>query len=339
MRRTVFAAACALAVLAFISCGERERYIPPPAGSYSRVVLVTQTGTPEGPAEAMVRALQRELDYYTKNEFQFGVKLVPAAKLEEEIPVKNMVLFGLVNQGKIGSYIQQFIGADGVAAVYAGKAGVFKKMDYPVDGQLTLIVTAGSNAELVRIAEEEGPIIRDIIEDANRERLRGFLLRSEDRETERIMRAKYGFGLRVPVDYSLNQDRPEVPGIEIINPNPDRGISVTYREWPAAEVSLADSSKLYDWRADYAYKMYDKDVMRRELVRFSAAQIGPYPAVRMEGYWENSVEAYGGVFVAFFVADRVRSRLWMIDGVVFAPGRDKHEYVRELHAVAETFRL
>ena len=86
-------------------------------------------------------------------------------------------------------------------------------------------------------------------------------------------------------------------------------------------VSLADSSELYELRADVAFKLFDQYVMRRDLVKFVESQLGPYPAVRMDGYWESSVEPAGGSFVSFFVADRVKSRIWLIDCLVYAPGQ------------------
>ncbi len=341
MKRIRLLRSCIVATLAFaaLSCGTRDAYLAPPAGSYSNVVLVTESGKIEGPSEAMVRTLQHELDFYTKMEYQFNVKIVPAAELEEEIPSKNMVLFGIVNQGSIGGYIRQFIGDAAAGDVLAGRASIFKKMDYPVKGQLTLIVTAASNEDLARAAEAEGEIIRGIIEEENRERLRESLLRKENLDVERLLRARYGFTLRVPAEYALNQERPEVPGVELLNPTPNRMLSVSWRRFERGEASLADSSALFDVRAEFAYRMYDKDVMRRELVKFRETRLGPYEAIRMDGYWESSVAAYGGSFVAFFVVDRVTSRLWLIDCVVYAPGTDKNELLRELYALAETFRL
>jgi hypothetical protein len=59
----------------------------------------------------------------------------------------------------------------------------------------------------------------------------------------------------------------------------------------------------------------------------------------MDGYWESSVDMYGGPFICFFVHDRVRGKIWMIDALVYAPGFDKHTLLREAVAVAETFRV
>ncbi len=321
------------------SCGNRQAYFAPPAGSYSSVVLVTDTGKLEGPTVEMMRTLQHELDYYTKNEIQFKVRLVPAYQFEKEIPAKNMVLFGIVNQGRIGSIIEQFIGPSGRRGVLEGKYSIFEKMDSPVEGQLTIIVTAASNDDLARVAKNQGEIIRNIIENGNRLRLRDYLLKGENVDLEKLLRGRYGFTIRIPDVFELDEERPEIPGVSLIHPEPPRVLSISSHSFAKEAVSLADSNEFYKLRSDFAFKQFDKYVMRRDLVKFMVTQLGPYRAVRMDGYWESSVEPAGGSFICFFVADRVKSRIWLIDCLVYAPGQDKHELLRELIAIAETFKL
>ena len=85
--------------------------------------------------------------------------------------------------------------------------------------------------------------------------------------------------------------------------------------------------------------MYDKDVMRKDLVFYSEDKLGQYNTIKMDGYWENSQDLFGGPFTCYFIHDRNRSKLWMVDCLVYAPGFSKHIMLRELRAVAETFRF
>jgi hypothetical protein len=226
-----------------------------------------------------------------------------------------------------------------VRGVLEGRYSIFNKMDSPVSGQLTMIVTATSNDGLVRVAKEQGEVVRNIIEEANRQRLRDFLLEKENTNLETALKERYGFTLRIPSVYQLDEERPEVPGVSIIHTEPPRVISISWFPSAKETLSVADSNELYKRRSEFSFKMFDKYVMRRDLVSFREAQLGPYRAVRMDGYWESSVEAAGGVFVCFFILDPVRSRVWLVDCLVYAPGQNKHELLRELIAIAETFRL
>jgi hypothetical protein len=321
------------------SCGSQGGpFNAPPAGSYSGVVLVTETGKIEGPTAEMVNALQHELDFYTKNELQFRVRVVPAYEFEKEIPAKNMMIFGIVNQGKIGGIIEQFIGPSGSRGVLQGKYSVFKKMDSPVKGQLTIVVTGVSSDDLALAAREQGAVLRSILEDGNRERLRESMLKQgENASLETRLKDRYGFSFRIPNVYKLDQERPEIPGVSLIHSEPPRVLSVSWRAFGKGTVSLADSNELYRFRSDVSFKLFDKYIMRRDLVKFTATRLGAYEAVRMDGYWESSVTAAGGSFACYFVADGVKSRVWLVDCLVYAPGQDKNELLREAIAFAETF--
>ena len=78
--------------------------------------------------------------------------------------------------------------------------------------------------------------------------------------------------------------------------------------------------------------------MDRDKVRFRYERFGPYTAIKMAGYWYNDDDIVGGYFETFFVHDDIQNLLWAVDCLTYAPGRSKHPLVRELRAVAETFR-
>ena len=334
---TLVAALLGCIILLVPSCGNRSLFIPP--GSYSNIVLVTETGEPGGMNDAIIRTLQHPVDYYSKLEIQFRLRMVSSFDFDNEPPTKNMVIFGVVRQGRTGQIIENFIGTKSVRKVLEGKNHVFQRMDYPVKGQLTVIVTASSPDGLRKVTEEKGQLIRDIIEKANRERLRENLLAREKIETASDQKIKYGFTIRVPDEYRLNRDWGDLPGIELMRDYPHRGVTISWLSWNKKSLTAADSTALYDFRSKVVFKIHDKEVMRPELVSWSMDEFGPYTAVRMDGYWESSVDMFGGPFICFFVHDRVRGKIWMVDALVYAPGFDKHTLLREAVAVAETFRI
>ncbi len=324
-------------VLLVPSCGNRAIFVPP--GSYSTIVLVTESGEPGGRNDYIIKALQHPIDYYSKLEIQFRLRMISAYDFDREPPTKNMVIYGVVREGRTGQLIENFIGTNSVRKVLEGKSHVFKRMDYPVKGQLTVIVTASSPEMLRIVTDEKGQLIRDIIETANRERLRANLLLRENTEAARDLKIKYGFAMRIPDDYKVNRDWGDLPGIEIMRDYPHRGITISWHSWDKKTLATADSTMLYDFRSKVVYRIHDKEVMRPELVSWSFGEFGPYNAVRMDGYWESSVDMYGGPFICFFIHDRVRAKIWMVDCLVYAPGFNKHTLLREAIAVAESFRM
>jgi hypothetical protein len=337
MRSRVILISLLAAAVLFESCGSRAIFIPP--GSYSNIVLVTETGEPGGINDDIIRTLQHPVDYYSKLEIQFKLRMISAYDFDREPPTKNMVIYGVARQGRTGQLIENFIGTNSVRKVLEGKNHVFKRMDYPVKGQLTVIVTASSPERLRKVTSENGHLIREIIEKANRERLRDNLLARENTETSSDLHIKYGFRLRIPDEYKLNRDWGDLPGIEVLRDYPHRGITISWLSWNKRTLSTADSTALYNFRSQIVYEIHDKEVMRPELVSWKMDEFGPYTAVRMDGYWESSVDMYGGPFICFFIHDRVRGKIWLVDCLVYAPGFNKHKLLRETLAVAETFRV
>ncbi|HSG28193.1 MAG TPA: hypothetical protein VLA34_06915, partial [Candidatus Krumholzibacterium sp.] len=130
------------------------------------MVLVTETGQPGGANDLIIKELQKELDYYTRTEIQFKLRMISAADIRKEPPTKNMVIFGVARSGIVGTVIESFIGTNAVRRVLEGRDHIFKKLDYPYSGQLTVIVTASSNERLKTVVRENGQLIRDIIEEA-----------------------------------------------------------------------------------------------------------------------------------------------------------------------------
>ncbi|NBC17960.1 MAG: DUF4837 family protein, partial [Bacteroidetes bacterium] len=46
----------------------------------------------------------------------------------------------------------------------------------------------------------------------------------------------------------------------------------------------------------------------------------------------------GGPFLTYSFYDQSTGRLYMIDGMVFAPGHEKREFLRQMEVIAHTFR-
>ena len=102
--------------------------------------------------------------------------------------------------------------------------------------------------------------------------------------------------------------------------------------------TLGDEDELFDMRANYVWKRYDKDQMDRARTIFVPARMGRYDSIRMSGYWFNDEQVMGGYYETYFIYDDRLEVLWAIDLLVLAPGKPKHPMVRELRALAETFR-
>ncbi|UCH84567.1 MAG: DUF4837 family protein [Candidatus Latescibacterota bacterium] len=324
-------------LLSVFSAGCLELDIPP-AGSYSKIMLITEEGADDPFARELEPHLTKMLDFYIGEENQFLVEHARAVDMVEVPAVKNVLICGVANPvTDVGRNIVSQLGGGAVEQVKAGRANIFRRENLPGPGQLTVIVTAGSSSKLAELIDERGDEVAETIEESCRNRLRHYLLKHENKNLTKRLRETYGFTLRVPILYELLSEKSQPPGIELLREGPARLLGVFWLDWKDTP-TLADSTALYDARASYVWERYDGDVMDSTRVAFTHDRLAEYPVIKMEGYWSNTNALAGGFYKTFFVFEERERLLWVIDILVFAPGLPKHPHFRELQALAETFR-
>jgi hypothetical protein len=336
MGRRAALAALLAAVVAIPSACRETSFAP--TGSYSEILLVNEDGLIDPVTADVLRRLRKKITYVIKEEEPFEITLVGAAKLQAFPPYKNIFLLGpMAANTRLGQKIRELLGPGGVEAVLSGRGNLFVKNDTPAPSQLTMILTGADRRSFRDAVERSLSELRPVIEKSIRERLRHHLLEKEQMELTRWYHEKYGFILRLPVLYEMLTERPKFRAIEFLHRQPTRLLAVFWRPWDH-ELSLADSTALYDLRATYAEEMYEGDYMIPNMIRFGRSELGPYPSIAIEGPWANRSETVGGPFRTDFVYDSDREWIWGVDQLVYAPDFDKHPYMRELRALAETFR-
>ncbi len=328
-----------LAVTILLPLSGCNQFAIPPVGSYSEVLLVTETGESGEWAALLEPLISREHDYYVDVEEAFRITSVKASELEDFPAFKNIVLCGVLESStEVGQIIIGSIGDAGVNRVRREHAHILKKSDKPVFNQFTLIVTASTAEQLRETIAARGNELPDILEESCKERLRRHLLKRSNETLQTDLARRYGFELQIPSLYRKLSDRAEPPGVELIRDPPTRVLGVFWNDCDRP-FTMADEDEMFRVRADYVFKRYDGEKMDRDRVVFEPVRLGRYECIRMSGYWYNDEPVIGGYFETYYIFDERAELLWAVDLLVLAPGKLKHPLVRELRALAETFRL
>ena len=126
------------------------------------------------------------------------------------------------------------------------------------------------------------------------------------------------------------------------NPEPSeliRQIAVTWRS-PIPED--LDQEELLTWRAEVSDRHYIYDqVVDMELARTSRLQMGDLILEELRAVWANPpADAFpaGGPLILWSVPCPAQGRHYMIDAWLYAPGRDKYQYMLQLENILSTFR-
>ena len=129
-----------------------------------------------------------------------------------------------------------------------------------------------------------------------------------------------------------------------LNDNPDpseliRQISVT---WITPIPEELEQEELLAWRRVLTdgYYRYPQTVDLR-LTETRRLQIGDMVIEELRAVWSNPPEDLfpaGGPMITWTVACPAQDRLYLVDAWLYAPGRDKYEYVLQLETILSTFR-
>jgi hypothetical protein len=160
-------------------------------------------------------------------------------------------------------------------------------------------------------------------------------------DTARISAVERAGGFRLIVPRVYRMEEHEAGTFQFINDQPDparlqRSVLVTPLARQEAELS---ETAAVDARGRVAERLYDPpQVTHRDRIE-SAAVDGPAAgAVEARGQWSSAPGSWpaGGPFVSRIVAC-ADGRAFLLDGWVYAPGREKYEYVLQVTQIMDSF--
>ncbi|MDT8341751.1 MAG: DUF4837 family protein [Longimicrobiales bacterium] len=150
-----------------------------------------------------------------------------------------------------------------------------------------------------------------------------------------------GFSLLVPQVYQWSR-RDSVFVFRNDNPDPSeliRQVTVTWRTPIPREL---EGEEILAWRAELAALHYAYP----QAVDLSQVDAEPFhheglSAYQVQAVWHNPPEASwpaAGPFLLWAVACPAQNRLYLLDAWLYAPGREKYEYMIQLQTILESFR-
>jgi len=152
---------------------------------------------------------------------------------------------------------------------------------------------------------------------------------------------QFGFSVQLPVVYLWTR---EDSVFRFRNDNPDpseliREIMVTWRS-PIPTGFQPDS--LVAWRTEVADSFYAYP----QVVDLSLAEGGPFEVGGLQAYviqavWANPPESAwpaGGPFILRGIICPDQNRIYLVDSWLYAPGKEKYEYVLQLETILDSFR-
>ncbi len=268
--------------------------------------------------------------------------------------LKNVVFVAPLNDSTAESrFLRNAFSEEALSAIRENDGGVVLRDDPWRRMQKVYYVAADTPDDLAATIRESGPSMVRVFNEITRERTEiEMFSRGRQFEIEEQLMEKHGFAVNVQHDYVVAADTMEFVWLRrILSSDTWRSMFVHYVE--RGNPALLSQEWIIAHRDSLAKQYMQGNVggwvqtdVRRPLT-YEQIEIDGRFVVETRGLWQmvgpdqqgNTVQyGMGGPFVNYAIYDEESSRIYMLDGMVFAPGYSKRDFLRQLEVISHTFR-
>lgn len=351
----LFALVLTGAVLA--GCGSGD-FRPKAVGQEGEIVIVMDSSDWNGSiGDAIKETVGQFIGTLPAPERQFDLRqvdLVTERDLEMARRQKNVIFVApLSDTTNEARYIKNVFDSTAQRAIHEGGGTAISRKDIFRRDQQIFYITGVDEADVVEVIHSRSDELSAAFNTITRRRLGDDMFdRGRQGDVEEYLMENHSFAVNVQHDYLVAIDTTNFVWLRRILPETWRSLFVYYVE--DANPALLSPEWIYNTR-DSLTRRYVQgnlggwvEVDRREIQPLENENIdflGRY-GFETRGLWqmmglENGEFVQfgmGGPFLNYTFYDQPSGRIYMIDGMVFAPGFSKREFLRQLEVIAHTFR-
>jgi hypothetical protein len=302
-------------------------------GSNSEVIIITSPRAADQ-GEALKSILEREI-VTVQYEKAFEVRLVTTGDVDSDRNRKNIILLDYLEpKGDLSGTILSLAKGDR-EALKSGERNLKTLDDRWARGQAVMLIAAPTKEGLERLLADEADRLFTYVSDRVQARLNRSLFYAGEQEaaTSRLAET-YGWSLRLPTNYDIDETYASQRVIKILRDKPARMITVYWEggAWEDRAASCLERKRML------AYEYWDQDVVVEEALQIDEGKFLGHDCTVLSGTWENKKYTIGGVFVTYCFRCEDCGQKYVVDAAVFAPGLEKLPLLRELKAVLASFK-
>jgi hypothetical protein len=208
-------------------------------------------------------------------------------------------------------------------------------------GQLVSLLLLPESGQAQAVASL-APELHDVLHNQFRQyAVQRMFVSGENTALSDSLAANVGFSISLPQVYQ-HSSRDSVFRFRNDNPSPAeliREIGVTWSS-PIPD-SLPTDAELADWRTAFSQAYYnDAQLLDTAVASFASVEVGGLDGVEYQSAWVSPPDAWpaGGPFITRVLRCPAQDRLYYLDAWLYAPNRDKYEYMIQLQTILDSFR-
>ncbi len=344
------------AAVSFAACGGLA-YRPSAVGKSGEIVVVVDSALWAGPAgDALRSELGPYVETFPTPEPLFDLAhetITTQASFDRISARRNLVFAASVTDSTLeADFVRSIFSDDALRTVETGSGVFVNREDTWRRGQVVVYLAAPNVNELVSIVQESGPEMRSLFTDHERRLLEREMYDSGRQfDVEDTLLARHAAKVKVQHDYVIAADTTNFVWLRRILPDSWRSVFVYYEEY--ADPNELTPEWIFRKRDSLGQKYLLGNVggyinidYRRPLEAQNVDFLDRY-GFEVRGLWhmigpddDGDVVPYGmgGPFLTYGFYDEESGRNYLIDGMVFAPGFKKREFMRQMDVIAHTFR-
>ncbi len=353
-------------LLPFLGCGEGgflgSDFRPDAIGHEGQITVVIDSSLWNGPVgEALIYHVGGAIETLPAVEPEFDlepVRLLSQHALDMAKDRKNVLFVGLISDSTSernapeNEYLNTIFSNDSLRQmIMAGTPALVARPNHWRRNQLVYYLAAASSTDLIASIEEHSDQLRYHFNEISRRRLhRDMFDIGRQHDLEQKLMSRHQFAVNGQHDYFIAVDTTQFVWLRRSLTDTWRSMFVYYEE--NGNPSKLDEAWIVEARDALTQRYIGGtaggwiEVDRRRPMTSSQVNFNGRYAIEFRGLWhmvgeENGRKfpfGMGGPFVTYAFYDEPSKRLYLIDGMVFAPNFSKREFMRQMEVIAYTFR-
>lgn len=308
-----------LALLSFC-----QRRLPESVGKARDVVVVS----PEIDSSLIVNNLQI-YQYVPQREPYFIFIFATDTMLKSVKQFHSIFLYGSLKD----IFISELLNEEARAVTKKDTFNLFKVENLWAKNQTVVILAVSEREYIPRGMNKYQKIIKKLLEEEYYRKVKlAFYEKEIDNNLKKHLK-RFGWELDLPVGWMIDSTYKNENFIYVHTHYPDRSIFL-YKE--KETVQLNDSIAIQK-RNTLTKKYYNGDYILKEFTKIEPIEFQNFKGFRMKGVWQNDSLVAGGPFLCYLLSQR--DSLFIIDGILFAPGERKTDYMMGLEVILNSFKL
>ncbi len=339
-------------------CGALEGDFRPEAGGIEgQITVVIDSLLWQGAVGDSLRAtLEAPIRTLPSMEPHFNLvpwHLTDQRALEAAQEKRNILFTGVIGDTTTNEsrWLYHRFADDARASILGGTPVVLARSDEWRRRQQVYYVVAATSEGLAQTLSEHGPNMVYAFNEATRIRMHRELFDiGRQRDIERQLLERHGFTVGVQHDYVVAVDTANFVWLRRILSDTWRSLFVYYQErvdptslTPANVLLLRNTLTQEHMEGTQGGVV---EVVLTQPISVDSIDFKGRFGYEIRGLWEMAGYdggrrfqfGQGGGFVSYAFYDEPTQRLYLIDGMLFAPGYPKREFLRQLEVIAHTFR-